>query len=117
MKFVPELPEADQLQLTVLLKSSTNFRVRQRSHALLLSARGYTIETLADIFRVHRNTVSEWIDSWLLGGIDTIEDAPRSGRPPSLTPDEQREILDAIGENPGRINEVLMIVKKKPASR
>jgi transposase len=38
-------------------------RQRQRAHAVLLSARGYKLDQLADILRADRDTISGWLDA------------------------------------------------------
>lgn len=123
MKFASELVDEQEQELRQLVKTSANHRVRQRAHAILLSARGYTIENLADIFSAHRNTISEWLDLWQRQGAESLaiesllEDAPRSGRPQSLSNDDQQALLTAIEANPRSINDALREVKKKQARR
>lgn len=117
MKFVPELEAEDQQQLQHLLKTSANHRVRQRAHAILLSARGYSIDALADIFAMHRNTISEWLDLWINERstcLETaLEDAPRSGRPLSITDEQQKMLLSEIQADPRSITKALRSIKKK----
>jgi transposase len=115
-KYASELDRSTECQLEQLVKGSPNYRVRQRAHAVLLSARQYTIDTLADIFSVHRNTVSEWIDAWEEERFDSLEDAARSGRPPILRAEEEQMLIEAVENNPQRISEALAEVKKRRAS-
>lgn len=115
MKFVPELSEELQNQLEDILKSSPAHRVRQRAHAILLSSRGYSIEQISDIFTVHRNTVSQWIESFTAAGIDALPDAPKPGRPSKISQAEERYLLNAVASNPQRIGEALAALKKRRA--
>src|SRR6266436_2957059 len=71
------------------MKADTAFRARSRAHSLLLSAGGTPIQTIAKTYQVHRVTVSAWIKKWEQHGAQSLHDHPRSGRPPTLTPDEQ----------------------------
>ncbi len=73
----------------MLYANGVNHRIRMRAHSILLSAKGYTIEIIADIFQAARDTVSSWIDRWEQSGVNGLSDLPRSGRPPLLT-DEER---------------------------
>jgi transposase len=116
MKYVSSLTPEIQGQLEQLVKQGRTHRVRQRAHALLLSARQYSIDTLADIFSVHRNTVSEWVDAWEEEHFDSLEDAPRSGRPAKLTAAEEQILFEAVENNPQRISEALAELKKRRAS-
>ncbi len=81
MRFIPPLNLREQNALNEVMKSSTNFKERQRAHAILLSTKKYRIEDLSDIFEVDRDTVSEWLTRWEEHGINGLKDAPRSGRP------------------------------------
>jgi transposase len=115
MKIVSTLTSADQQQLESLMKSSPTHRVRQRAHAIILRARGYSIDRLADIFSVHRNTISEWIDAWTNDRFDGLSDAPKPGRPHALSAAEQEDVLEAVANNPQRISEALAALKKRRA--
>ncbi|MDB5033670.1 MAG: transposase [Chlorobi bacterium] len=112
MKIVSALTPADQQELENLMKSSPTHRVRQRAHAIVLRARGYSIDTLADIFSVHRNTISERIDAWTNDRFDGLSDAPKPGRPRALSVAEQDDVLEAVANNPQRISEALAVLKK-----
>ncbi len=116
MKFVPPLSEAQTKRLVSLWKTSPTFRIRQRAHAILLSARGHKIDLLAEIFDVHRNTVSEWVDGWIFRGVDSLADAPRSGRPPLLTAEVRQEILEQMGPSVRSTTAVRIHVQKKRPS-
>ena len=80
MRFIDNLSQDEKMSLEHLLRSSTDYRVRQRSQAILLSAKGYTIKQLTNIFEVDRDTISHWFKHW--EAEKRLKDLPRSGRVP-----------------------------------
>lgn len=117
MKFVTALDPAHKIELEKLMKTSPSHRVRQRAHAILLSARGYPIEQLADIFAVHRNTMSEWINAYNSSALDALADAPRCGRPRALNEADEQMLIELVEANPRYISEALAELKKRRAQR
>jgi transposase len=99
-KFIKTLVDKDYQQLIENYQTATNFRVRNRSHAILLSFQKYSIDEIADICGVHRNAVSRWINRWNELGLDSLEDVQRNGRPPILTVEEQEKAFEIAMKNP-----------------
>lgn len=99
-KFVKILSDQERKKLIENHQNHRNFRVRHRSHAILLSHQGSTREEIARICRVHRDTVSLWIDDWQEFGFQGLEDNERSGRPPILTLEEQAQAIEIALRNP-----------------
>ena len=56
-------------------------RVSQRAHLVLLSADGYTVPKLAELFDCSRATVRFWLGRFDSDGPAGLYDEPRSGRP------------------------------------
>jgi transposase len=103
MKFVKPLAQDDINQLKELIKTSTSFRIRQRAHAILLSAKRYKLDTLADIFDVDRDTMSPWITNWECSGIVGLSDHAKSGRPPKMSEQEAEQALKIILASPQQV--------------
>ena len=99
-KFVKTLSDEERKKLIENHQNHPNFRVRHRSHAIVLSHQGSTREEIAQICRVHRDTVSLWIDAWQEFGFQGLEDNKRSGRPPILTVQEQAKVIEIALRNP-----------------
>lgn len=57
-------------------------RVSQRAHMVLLSARGYTVRQIAEIFAVGEDVVRDWLHRYAREGPTGLDDRPRPGRPP-----------------------------------
>ncbi len=99
-KFIKTLVDKDYHKLTENYQKSDNFRVRNRSHAILLSFQKYPIDEIAKICQVHRTTVGIWVDNWNEFGSQGLEDGERSGRPPILTLEEQEKAFATAMKNP-----------------
>jgi transposase len=99
-KFIKTLLDQDYHQLIENYQTATNFRVRNRSHAILLSFEKHSVDEIARICRVHRNAVSRWINRWNELGLDSLEDVQRNGRPPILTVEEQAKAFEIAMRNP-----------------
>ncbi len=84
MRYV-ELTTTEQEDLKRIADHSPDRRERSRAHALLLSAKGYYIEQLSDIFFVDRDTVARWLGRWQQSKMSSLKDVPRSGRPSKLS--------------------------------
>lgn len=97
-KFIEVLSDKDYQQLLENYQTSPNFRVRNRSQAILLSFQKYPVDEIARICRVHRTTVCLWIDKW--NTHQQLEDQARSGRPPILNLEEQEQALEIGLKNP-----------------
>lgn len=81
MKYIENLDRNTKARLYELVRTSPNYKVRQRAHAILLSSKRHKIDDIADIFEVDRDTVSEWFKRWVEGGLSALCDKKRSGRP------------------------------------
>ncbi len=99
-KFVNTLSEQEHSKLIENHQTADNFRVRNRSHAILLSSEKFPIDEIARICRVDRDTVSLWIDNWNDFGTEALADSEKSGRPPILTEQEQAQAIEIALQNP-----------------
>ncbi len=113
MRFVPPVSESDKEQLTALFKYHNSYSVRRRSHSILLSAGGFTIDEIARIYQIHRDTVGTTFDRWEKDGIEGLFDDSRSGRPPKLSDDEADDAVELLKEDPRSIKKALAATKEK----
>jgi len=100
VRYVQPLTDEQRALLEKTMKEDPAFRARSRAHSLLLSAAGTAIQAIANAYQVHRVTVSTWITKWERHGAQSLHDQPRSGRPSTLTPDEQALVQHYIKEEP-----------------
>lgn len=75
-------------------------RVALRAQMVLLSARGYTVPQIAEIFEVGEDVVRGWLHRFQARGPDGLADRPRPGRPPQDR--LARQIVDAQMQNSPR---------------
>ncbi len=99
-KFIKTLDDRNYHKPIENYQTAANFRVRNRSHAILLSFQKYSIDEIADICRVHRNAISRWIDRWNKLGLKSLADFQRNDRPPILTVEEQEKAFETAMRNP-----------------
>jgi transposase len=100
MRFVAPLSRAQVGELEGLRRAGRSHRLRQRAHAVLLSARGYTLDQAADVLAVDRDAISRWLSRWEAGGAAALADAPKSGRPRKLAAPEEATLTAAASASP-----------------
>jgi len=85
--------------------NAPDFAFRNRAHAILLSAMGYTINQLRDIFDVDRDTVGTWFDRFEAAGVEGLRSLPKPGRPTIYTKDEVRLLKELVDPEPRQIKQ------------
>ena len=93
--------------LRELRKSSDAYLPRIRSHAIILSDKGYYVEQISDILDVCRQTVSNWLDKWEIDGYDSLFDKPGRGRRSKLSLTDIEEALKYVVEEPRTLKKLL----------
>jgi transposase len=72
----------DRRRLQQALRQVNDARVYRRVLAVLLVARGFQLQVVADLIDHHWRSVARWVHRYRTRPpIDSLEDAPRSGRP------------------------------------
>ena len=91
-----ELDAVTERELRVLSKRRrVEARLQQRARVILLAARGLQNKDIAVEVALDRRQVALWRQRFLEGGIDALrQDAPRSGRTPTVTAEMQSQILE-----------------------
>jgi transposase len=92
-----ELPPADAAYLQDLVRDGrTEQRVARRARILLAMADPETIvQELADRVELRRETIWQLCRRYEEIGVQAVKDAPREGRPPTLSPPTTRRGRDA----------------------
>ena len=106
-RFVSPLSAEERRRLEGLHRAGRSHRVRQRAHAVLLSAQGYTLDQAADILRVDRDAVPRTLDRWEEGGVVTLEEGARPGCPPKVDAALEAEVLASAAEQPASLRRAL----------
>src|SRR6266446_1418376 len=88
-------PDAQQQLETLVRAGSTPQSLAFRCRLILLAAAGNpTNQQLAQRLECDRHTVGQWRERFVAQGLAGLQDAPRSGRPRSFSPDEQLHVLN-----------------------
>ncbi len=111
------LSQAERETLRQMHKNAGTHRERQRAHAVLLSAKGYRLDQLSDIFEADRDTISRWLDDWPEGGMAGRSDAPKPGRPGKLNDAAQTLIIQSLQTPAPNLKPLLQERLKKGALR
>ncbi|MEO8072617.1 MAG: helix-turn-helix domain-containing protein [Acidobacteriota bacterium] len=110
-KFVKTLSDEEHSKLLENHQTSENFRIRNRSQAILLSFEKFPIAEIAKICRVDRDTVSLWIDNWNEFGFKGLADDEKTGRPPILSLEEAEKAVEIAIKNPKFLHRQLGEIK------
>ena len=91
-KFSPEIAE-----LLHLYQSSENRKEIRRYHALLLMKLGKSKAELSEMFFVSVDALRDWEQKW--DGNKHVRDKERTGRPPTLTKEEEEALCKIVDQN------------------
>lgn len=94
-----------------------NFRIRQRAQGILLSAKGYSLNEIADIVDVDRDTVSIWLSRFEKEGIAGLDDRERSGRPLIYTDAELDCFKALLDEDPRSLTKAQARLEQQTGKR
>ncbi len=89
--------ESDSNTLGDLYKNCKDAKEKIRYEALYAVSRGKDVRTVADIVDVEESTVYDWIKKWAVE--KNVVDKPRSGRPSSITKEDEKDIRRILDEN------------------
>jgi transposase len=107
----PNLENCSLAELEVATLAAASGRSRDRMRAIRALAQGAAPSGVAAIFNVHERTLGRWIERFNQRGIDGLLDAPRTGAPPRIKPEESEEILELL-ERPEQADVVHWTGKK-----
>lgn len=96
MRYISTLSDTDRSALEAVYRSGAAHSERQRAQAILLSARGFTIDQLAELFEADRDTIRRWLDRWEALGLPGLKDAPKKGRPRKLDAAVEAHVRDLL---------------------
>src|SRR5918911_226843 len=112
-RFIKALSQEQRSALNHLTRNHPSYRTRTRAHAILLSARRYSINQIADIFSVDRETVTAWLERWEGSGTDGLDDEPKSGRPHIFNDEHEREAVKIVKQEPRALKQQLRTIIEK----
>jgi transposase len=75
-------------------------RLAERARLLLWARQGWRVGDLVRMLGWSDPTVRVWIKRFNAQGLEGLKDAPRSGRPPTYTPEQVAEVLAAALTDP-----------------
>lgn len=75
-------------------------RYSERSRVILLSLEGRTLDDIEGETGLSRRAVNKWRNRFRAYGIDGLRDAPRTGKPPVITPEQKAMVIQKACEKP-----------------
>jgi transposase len=95
------LTEEEQESIKRLAHSRTApARLVERAQMILQASRGRRVAGIAADLRVSGETVRTWLRRFNAAGVDGLQDAPRSGRPATYTPEQVGAVIATALTNP-----------------
>ena len=81
-RYVRKLSAAEQKALRDLYRGTHQADVRTRCQMILLSSQAHAVSEIAELTLFNADSVLYWLDRYESEGLSSLEDRPRSGRPP-----------------------------------
>ena len=107
----PNAENCSMAELEIAMRAAPRQPAFIRMKAIHTMLRGFDHATVAGVFDISRETLGRWIRSFNERGIDGLIDAPRSGRPAHITPEQKQKYRKLI-EHPEQAGQTHWTAKK-----
>jgi len=98
---MPALSDEQQQELGAFYRKTKDARLRTRAQMVLLSAeKGLKAEEVAEIVRESHATVLRWLKRYRAEGVEGLKDAPRPGKPLTITDEYRQRLLEVVRRRP-----------------
>ena len=105
MLWVREMTTAEANEVTRLAHARTEgARTVERARIIWLSSCGKRVSVIAEELGVGKDTVRQWIKRFNESGAEGLADLPRSGAPPTYTPEQVGVVVATSLTNPRTID-------------
>src|SRR5436190_1490117 len=84
-------------------------RTRRRAQGVRRLGQGMTLQQVANEFDVHLNSVEHWRQCWVKLGLVGLYEGWHSGRPPTLSGEQQRELGKLAADEGGSSRSLLRL--------
>jgi transposase len=92
-------------------------RTRRRAQGIRRLGQGMTLQQVADEFEVHINSVEHWRQCWSKFGLVGLYEGHHSGRPPSLSRQQQRTLAKLANDEGGTSRSLLQRWRERGHAR
>ena len=99
-RYVRPLSAKEQEELTQRYRGGGDAAEAQRCHAVLLSAAGRVIPTIAELLQTHQATVHRWLDRFEVGGVEALATVAPPGRPPCWDETYEVALVETVRHDP-----------------
>lgn len=94
------LSPENRIRLQNIIDRGVDWRQRERSKTLILLDDGLSMREVSEIVEIDIRTVGITRMDWLKRGYDALVDAPRTGAPKKIAPEQLDRILKAAEQEP-----------------
>ena len=102
---VPPLDETQRQALDELYHKSKDPRLRTRAQMVFLSVEQHlNVSEIAPIVRESDATVLRWLKRFIAEGANGLLDAPRAGRPSTISEAYRQQLREAVRRHPRSLN-------------
>ena len=111
-----KLNEAQREELLSGFKTGKKLVFRMRCHLILLSDQGQSIQRIAELYRLSRQSVANWFTRYEQGGLAALHTAAGRGRRPLLRIDnavEVQQIEQLVDRHPQTLRPVLAALSEQ----
>lgn len=113
MRHIKGLTRETLKMLDRIYKQSKYYQVRQRAHCIQLTSKGYKISELMKIFKVSRNTIYNWLNSWESSNLVGLYNQPGRGRKKTFNSVQEQQIKDWVKATPKSLEKVPEKIQKQ----
>ena len=99
-RYVRPLSAKEQEELTQRYRGGGDAAEAPRCHAVLLSAAGRVIPTIAELLQTHQATVHRWLDRFEVGGVEALATVAPPGRPPCWDETYELALVETVRHDP-----------------
>jgi len=112
------LSQDDICELKKIIRGSDPYYVSNRAHMIILLFKDHrTYQDVANIFKIHINTVRNLAERWVNLGIDGLYNFFGRGSKPIFSEDEEKIVIECFEQEPRSINKVVAMVEQRTGKK
>lgn len=97
--------EEERVIHTLARSRTASVRLVERARIIEAASQGKTIPEIAVTLHLKEATVRKWFKRFEEQGLAGLEDAPRSGAPPTYTPENRAVVLEVAATAPSKLDQ------------